>query len=579
MRKKISLWLFTINNLLLSQIFYQIYYRLVRKKRGSSDVSFVSVESVIKRSHPLFEKTLTDSPNLDQSLYDEYIAGKEKINWQPEGLPLLEKYHLHYFNFLHNIAQSDTQLARLLLIDWMDNNPKGLGPGWDPYPLSLRIGNEIIFYLQNQTVFAADKGFEKRYLSNLYLQADYLSHVFEFHLMANHLLENARALMMASIFFQNSGWAKKAGKVLSAQLAEQILTDGGHFEQSLLYQNIIFKHLLDLYAVLNAFQENSSLSYNLTIKSLLDEKLPLMWYWLIQLGDDLPEPPLLGDTALDMMYKHADLKKYFTSFFNEKTTNKNGSFYLKESGYAGFRDKDNLLIMDVGKLGPSYQPGHAHCDLLSITYHYKSQPIFVDSGLGNYLISDIRSYTRSMNAHNTVIVNKLTQAECWQAFRMARHVQPEKVFWDATADVFNVKAGYAHNWAPVPKRYHHLRAIRRDTAGFWLIHDEITGKNIQDVVSLFHLHPSIKVIEHAGMLEFQNKGEKIYFLWNANTINLMVVHKHYIPFYNQPIENKVLEFRPIRSGNIQMDYIISPDFCLKAAKAFMSQLKNTRNQK
>lgn len=76
-----------------------------------------------------------------------------------------------------------------------------------------------------------------------------MSRRLEYHLLGNHLLANAKALVFAGLFFsggQADSWLRKGLKLLRAQLPEQILADGGHFERSPMYHAIILEDLLDL---------------------------------------------------------------------------------------------------------------------------------------------------------------------------------------------------------------------------------------------------------------------------------------------------------------------------------------------
>ena len=54
--------------------------------------------------------------------------------------------------------------------------------------------------------------------------------------------------------------------------------------------------------------------------------------------------------------------------------------FLPDTGYYGYRQGGDSLIVDCGPVGPDYQPGHAHCDTLSYELHVGGVPIVVDSG-------------------------------------------------------------------------------------------------------------------------------------------------------------------------------------------------------
>jgi uncharacterized heparinase superfamily protein len=87
-------------------------------------------------------------------------------------------------------------------------------------------------------------------LESLALQARYLAETVEYHLLGNHLLANAKALVFVGAFFEG-GARRRAGsasglRILASQLPEQVLDDGGHFERSPMYHSLILEDVLDL---------------------------------------------------------------------------------------------------------------------------------------------------------------------------------------------------------------------------------------------------------------------------------------------------------------------------------------------
>src|SRR5690606_41116733 len=92
----------------------------------------------------------------------------------------------------------------------------------------------------------ADKVNDPNILESLYTELSFLSSRLEFHILGNHLLENAFALCLGGALFSNGSWHNRAIKILRRELDEQILADGAHFELSPMYHNIIFFRLLEL---------------------------------------------------------------------------------------------------------------------------------------------------------------------------------------------------------------------------------------------------------------------------------------------------------------------------------------------
>ena len=151
---------------------------------------------------------------------------------EPERLWL---YHLHY------LEQPRPQTVAW----WMEENPPGRGIGWEPYPLSRRISNWVAWLLED----SLEPEFRRRVETNLAMQAQWLSQSLEWRLLGNHLLINAKALVMAGAYFEGpaaDSWLRRGLFVLRRELAEQVLDDGGHFELSPMYHSLVLEDLLDL---------------------------------------------------------------------------------------------------------------------------------------------------------------------------------------------------------------------------------------------------------------------------------------------------------------------------------------------
>ena len=115
---------------------------------------------------------------------------------------------------------------------WLNDNAKKNGVGWAPYPMSLRIVNWIKWNLNGNELSTDAK-------VSLFEQAIILSRKIEWHLFGNHLFENGKALIFAGAFFKEPKAEKllKMGiKIVTNQIREQILDDGGHFELSTMYR-------------------------------------------------------------------------------------------------------------------------------------------------------------------------------------------------------------------------------------------------------------------------------------------------------------------------------------------------------
>ena len=76
----------------------------------------------------------------------------------------------------------------------------------------------------------------------------------EYHILGNHLLENAFSLLFGSIYFNDDSFFEISEKILLEQLDEQILNDGAHFELSPMYHCITLHKVLDSINLLRSNQ-------------------------------------------------------------------------------------------------------------------------------------------------------------------------------------------------------------------------------------------------------------------------------------------------------------------------------------
>ena len=92
---------------------------------------------------------------------------------------------------------------------WVAENPPGVGPGWEPYPTSLRIVNWIKWAL-------AGHALPPGCLHSLAVQTRWLCRRLEYHLLGNHLFANAKALVLSLIhisFEHCREWVKAGHQV------------------------------------------------------------------------------------------------------------------------------------------------------------------------------------------------------------------------------------------------------------------------------------------------------------------------------------------------------------------------------
>ena len=161
-----------------------------------------------------------------------------------------------------------------------------------------------------------------------------------------------------------------------------------------------------------------------------------------------------------------------------------GEASLNESGYRKMVNNQIELFMDVGQVGPSYQPGHAHADTFSYVLHYSGKPIIVDPGVSTYEIGDTRNDERSTLFHNTVSVDRNDSSEVWGGFRVGKRANVS-IVEDETFNVVAHHDGFMSRMSVGVQRGWFF------SDGYLTVEDILSGANNYNIISSLHFAPGI----------------------------------------------------------------------------------------
>lgn len=430
-------------------------------------------------------------------------------DWNAADVDKLWLYNLHYFDDLNATGAEERQDWHHTLINrWIIENPPGQGTGWEPYPLSLRIVNWIKWALVGHRL-------EESWLHSLAVQVRFLRQRLEYHLLGNHLLVNAKALVFAGLFFQGreaNEWLSTGLKLLHRELPEQILADGGHFERSPMYHALILEDWLDLLNLARAYGD--TLPEQMLIADQRDV-VERMRGWLQALCHPDGEISFFNDAAMGVAAPPAALQSYAERLGAEPIPPAaEGITPLSTSGYLRLQQARAVVLLDVAPVGPDYLPGHAHADTLSFEWSLDGQRVLVNSGTSCYGVSYERARQRATAAHNTVVVNGENSSEVWGGFRVARRAQPFGLTQEVIDSVLEVRCshdGYRRlAGSPVHQRLWRLQA------NALIIQDRIMGR-CREAVAYFHLHPAVN-------LEWKDAQSGLLRLAGGQTIGWQVDH-------------------------------------------------------
>jgi uncharacterized heparinase superfamily protein len=470
-------------------------------------------EQVINRVARRFSRSVPSTPRgltvaLPQGPWVEpvpaapHLVGRHRIRihgqerdignaaaWSARDVSQLWLYHLHYFDELAAPTTGDATLWRRELVErWILENPPGTGAGWDPYPASLRSVNWIKWHLVGNALSLPAQ-------HSLATQLEWVAERLEFHLLGNHLFENAKALCFGGCLFAGPAadrWWQTGTRLLERELAEQVLADGGHFELSPMYHARMLENVLDLLNLQRAFGRQLPVGLENHASRMLD--------WLSVMTHPDGGIVLFNDAALGQAPTLAELGAYADRLgLQRAAAPRQPIHWLPDSGYGRVTAGPWVGFLDVAAIGPSYLPAHGHADALSFELSLTGERFVVDTGTEGYADGPSRWVQRSTSAHNTIAIDGHSSSEVWKSFRVGRRARVDAAVVDQHDQVVRV-TGSHDGYTRIRPGMLHRRTweFSNDTIS---IADHLAGSGRHQVAWALHFHPAIR-IEPVNRQEF-----------------------------------------------------------------------------
>lgn len=529
--RKVARLLRTVRYLRPSQVAWRVWYRAARP--------FLRVRSML-RAEPRALAPIEGIRRKATWVGDDahrFLGETRRITgakaWNDPGASRLWLYNLHYFDDLEAEGASARRAQQAALVArWIAENLVGSEPGWEPYPLSLRIVNWIKW--ASHGCGDVPRGFWE----SLAAQAQLLSRTVEWHVLGNHVLANGKALVFAGLCFEGADarrWLRRGLAILDREVAEQILPDGGHFERSPMYHALILEDVLDVACVLGLLGDAAS-----------KERIPRLRALAARMLDSLDamthpdgEIAFFNDAAMGIAPRPAALREYAARLgVTPAPTAESPVRWLEASGYVRADVGEAALLADVGEVGPSYQPGHAHADTLSFELSLRGARLFVNSGTSTYEADALRAAQRSTRAHNTVCVDDEDSSEVWSAFRVGARARPFGTKIEAQPGAVRIACshdGYRRGGAgPIHRRAWNLRSEDLHVV------DTIKG-SFDRAVASYHLAPGVRIEVDPdgtrGQIQHVDEGWIAFEITGGRGL---VETSAYYPEFGREIENRVL---------------------------------------
>jgi hypothetical protein len=499
----------TLKHLKLTQVYHQIKYRLVKPKRVAThwDGVFAQVDLV---DFPKKQKSLSIKEdiwsfsflNLEQSFpYDS-------VDWSFGDFGMLWTYNLNYFDWLHQPGISK-ELGLEMLSKYYSTPLKKNPIILHPYPTSLRIINTAKFIAKWDVK-------EDWLYHELVADLKFLIGRLEYHLLANHLLENAFALYIGGLITKQYEFTQKGKKILVRELKEQVLDDGMHYERSPMYHLIILERLLDAYNFTKAVGDD----LEPVLKSYAVKMTSLAMNW-----EDIDRIPMMQDSAYDIALTVSEILNYSKRMLDIDYPSKPND--LTDSGYRKLNTANFSLFANIGSISPSYQPAHAHSDELNFELFHSGTPIIVDTGISTYEKNITRFKERSSVSHNCVSINCQNLSDVWAGFRVGKRAIVES---HSSSDF--IQATCKANRVIISRKFEIV------SDGF-LIEDNIERNEGLPAQACLHLHPDVD-FEKLDTHKF--KVSELIISISADLNDVWIEDYTYCKGYNNRIPSKKLVY-------------------------------------
>lgn len=467
---KLQLYYQTIRQLKWTQIRYRAWYLIRNRWRRATGFRYAAATEttgqLLRCSAMVHAHESYLGNDRFRFLNKEQQFSNGRIDWSFNGHGKLWAYNLNYFEFLNQ--QDITREQGLDLIHRFIADTAYPSTSYEPYPISLRL----IFWIR----FLSRHGIQDPVINaSIHLQQQVLLDHLEYHILGNHLLENGFALLHAAYFTGSPKAYAAAADILTAELEEQVLSDGAHFELSPMYHQTMLYRLLDC---IDIMQHNEA-PFKVSILPMLQEKAGKMLGWLNHLTFSNGDIALFNDSAFGIAPDTASLKRY-ADHLGIATV----QLPLGASGYRCFNVAAMELKVDAGIAGPSYIAGHVHCDMLSFESYVHGRPVIVDGGTSTYEANERRLTERGTASHNTVLCDGDEQSEVWSAFRTGRQASI-RILQEAVDRLDAVCTHFSNG-------LRHERSFNISDQALTII--DRTNGTARPTFAMLHFHPSCKVV-------------------------------------------------------------------------------------
>ena len=347
--------------------------------------------------------------------------------------------------------------------------------------------------------------------------------------IGKYTLSNWGVLQTASIcngylwfheYLPSDGTEDWAWQELERQIGLQVLDDGAHWEQSMMYHMEVLLACMKLLASCRAWVRIENRTEFWRDTDWLEKAVDRMSrYVLFASGPDhlqiaqcdsdvtdvrdvmVKAAVLTGDGRYRYAgYDTADLDSAWmfgsagVTGYSAMAGRKPESLSLAaaDAGHIFFRssweEDSHFTYMKCGPLGS----GHGHADLTHISLHYRGCPILVDSGRYSYVEEEpLRPFLKSAQAHNVCVIDGESHGRPRGSWGYDSFGQSFKNYYREQGPVHYGEMAY-HGCLMSGEHYLVIRKVMAVDQGIWMIVNDIRCDGGHEVKEYYHLDSAVQ---------------------------------------------------------------------------------------
>ncbi len=465
-------------------------------------------------------------------------------NGDPEWVYMLNRHeYLHKLFLAYCFTKEKKYIEKLkwYLEHWISTNPI-MPEGTEAtrtIDTGIRCMNWQILLIQMIGRGLLDQKEAESVLESMKRQFDYMgSRYMEKYSLSNWGVLQTTAICQGYLWFKEylpeNGLEQWAWKELKHQTELQVLSDGSHWEQSMMYHIEVLLALMKLfsnsgdkkwllkkihgmsrYVLYGAAPDHCQIAQcdsDVTdVRDVLVKAAVLTGDGRYKYGGyktmDLDSAWLFGRIGIHRYEELKAIKPEFQSMNAADT----GNIYFR----SGWTEDSHFTYLKCGSLGSS----HGHADLTHISLYYNGRPFLIDSGRYSYREKEpLRVLLKSAQAHNVCVVDDDSHGRPAGSWRYESFGQCMKNYYREEGPVRYVEMAY-HGTLSSGSHCLIFRKIMAVDCGLWLIINDICCTGNHQVKEYYHLDESVEAVslafEEVGrQWELKNGGERMN-MWGS----------------------------------------------------------------